>query len=77
MRPVESFLLLYALGVAVGLWRTDGSAATRVALAALWPVGVLAAAITTAILLAAAAVLFPLFGLMLAASTFGIWWLVS
>jgi hypothetical protein len=77
MRPVESLVLLYVAGAGVGLWRTDGTAATRIRLAILWPIGVVATAVTTAILLLAAAILFPLFGLALGASLIGGWWLVS
>jgi hypothetical protein len=75
MRPLESFLLTYVLGAAIGVWRTDGPWETRAALALLWPIGVLAAAVTTIILLAAAAVLFPLFGLVLGAVVIGGWWI--
>jgi len=39
-------LIVYAAGVLVGLWRTDGPPATRVAPAVLWPLGPLAGAIT-------------------------------
>ena len=77
MRPVESLFLLYVAGAGVALWRTDGNAATRIRLAVLWPLGVIAAAVTTMILLLAAAILFPLFGIALGASLIGGWWLVS
>lgn len=77
MRPVEPLFLLYVLGAAIALWRADGTAATRIGLAILWPLGVVAAAVTTAILVLSAAILFPLFGLALGASVLGGWWLSS
>jgi len=47
-------LAIYLAGVAIGLWRTDGSWQTRVLLALLWPIGPLAFVVVVAILLAAA-----------------------
>jgi hypothetical protein len=46
------------MGVLIGLWRTDGSAATKIALALLWPLGPLAFLITISGLVVAAAVAF-------------------
>ena len=77
MPPVQPLLLMYIIGAALGLWRTDGTIATRVTLALLWPVGVAAAAVTTLILVGAAAVLFPLFGLVLGVGLLGTWWLTG
>ena len=69
-------LLVYAAGVAVGLWRIDGSPAARLTIALLWPLGAIAAVVTIAALVLAAMVLFPWVGvasLLLAA----LLWLVS
>jgi len=49
-------LAIYAVGVVLGLWRTDGSLATKVTLALLWPLGPLAFLITISGLLVAAVV---------------------
>jgi len=49
-------LAIYAVGVVLGLWRTDGSLATKVTLALLWPLGPLAFLITVSGLLVAAVV---------------------
>jgi hypothetical protein len=51
-------LTLYAVGVLVGVWRTDGSPAAKVALALLWPVGPLAFLVTISGLLLAAVIAF-------------------
>jgi hypothetical protein len=51
---MNTTLAVYLAGVAIGLWRTDAPLPTRVALAALWPIGPLAFVIVVAILLAAA-----------------------
>lgn len=68
-------LSLYIGGVVVGLWRADARPATRVAIALLWPVGPLAFAVTIAVLVGAALVAFPVFGVaaVIAAITWGIW----
>jgi hypothetical protein len=50
-------LVIYAAGVLVGLWRTDGPAASRLAPALLWPVGPLAGVVTIGGLIVAAGVL--------------------
>jgi hypothetical protein len=49
---------IYAAGVAIGLWRTDGPLTTRVLLALLWPIGPIAFVIVVAILLAASPLAF-------------------
>jgi hypothetical protein len=46
------------MGVLIGLWRTDGSAGTKIALALLWPLGPLAFLITISGLVVAAAIAF-------------------
>lgn len=71
MAPV---LTVYLGGVLLGLWKVDGPVGERIAVAALWPVGVLAFAVTISLLLAAAAVRFPLAGALAAAALVG--WLL-
>ena len=51
-------LTAYVTGVLVGLWRTDGSPATKLTLAVLWPLGPLAFLITISGLIVAAAIAF-------------------
>jgi hypothetical protein len=68
---------IYAVGALGALWRTDASWPTRLALAALWPVGPLAFLITVAILVAASLIAFPLVGgLIAAAGAAAAWWLL-
>lgn len=69
-------MLIYAAGVAIGLWRTDGSTAARLAVALLWPVGVAAGAITITALVLAAMVLFPAVGAAILLVAGAIWWLL-
>lgn len=71
---VTSILIAYAAGALVGLWRADGPPLTRLTMAATWPLGVLAAGVTTIVLLAAAAVLFPAFGVALSGGLLLAWW---
>ena len=71
-------LVIYVAGVFVGLWRIDESGWRRAALALVWPLGLLAAAVTTPILLTGAAVRFPLFGAVMAAALLAAgWWVVG
>jgi hypothetical protein len=55
MRAIST---IYLLGVLVGLWRSDGPPATRLALALFWPVGPLAFLLTISGLAVAAAIAF-------------------
>jgi hypothetical protein len=55
---VRLLLTAYGIGVVVGLWRTDGSPATKLALALLWPLGPIAFLITISGLIVAAAIAF-------------------
>jgi hypothetical protein len=68
-------LAVYLAGVAIGLIATRGGVATRVVLALLWPLGPLAFVVVSAGLLLIAAVVFPLFGVILASVAAGSWWL--
>ena len=55
---MNTVLAIYLAGVAIGLWRTDGSRLTRLLLALLWPIGPLAFVVVVAILLAASPLAF-------------------
>ncbi len=68
---------IYAAGVVLALWRTDAALPTRIALAALWPLGPLAFLLTVVILLAASLIAFPLVaGGIAATSALVVWWLM-
>ena len=70
-------LAIYLAGVAIGLWRVDAPPARRLGLALLWPLAVVACAVTLTTLLAAAGVLFPVAGVVMMLGAAGmIWWLV-
>ena len=69
-------MVVYAVGVAIGLLMVDGSRAVRLGLALMWPVGPIAFIVTLAILIGAAAIAFPLFGVLVAAAAIG-WWMVN
>ncbi|HZM94086.1 MAG TPA: hypothetical protein VFB92_11725 [Vicinamibacterales bacterium] len=58
MAHVRVLLTAYLLGVMVGLWRTDGPPSTKLTLALLWPLGLLAFLITVSGLILAAPVAF-------------------
>jgi hypothetical protein len=58
--------MVYLAGVAIGLLRSDAPWRTRVALAALWPIGPAAFAITVSLLLVASLVAFPILGVTVA-----------
>ncbi len=64
---------IYAVGVAIGLVTTDARPLARVCLALSWPAGPLAFLVTIAGLLAVSTVLFPLFGIGLAAAVLLAW----
>ena len=69
-------VLVYAAGVAIGLWRTDGSLAARLTVALLWPLGVVAAVVTITALVLAAMVLFPMVGAAILLAAGVVWWAV-
>ena len=58
MAHVRVLLTGYVVGVLIGLWRTDGSSATKLTLALLWPLGPVAFLITIAGLILAAPIAF-------------------
>ena len=69
---------IYAVGALVAFWRTDASWPTRLALAALWPVGPLAFLVVVAILVAASLIAFPLVaGLVAAVGVVAAWFLMN
>ena len=70
-------LFLYIGGVVVGLLLTDGRPIERLTLALLWPIGPLAFLVTVAILVVAAAIVFPMFGVAAAAVGIAAWWLLA
>ena len=68
--------IVYVAGVVIGLVCGDAHPAPRIALAILWPLGILAFVVTLGVLFVAALIAFPVFaGVLLAASvilwTFG------
>jgi len=69
-------LIVYAAGVVVGLIRIDGSVAARLAVAFLWPVGLVAAIVTIGALVLAAMMLFPIVGVAAVVTTAVVWWIV-
>ena len=70
---MTAVLMVYLAGVALGCWRGDAPLPRRVGLALIWPVALVACAITLSVLLVAAAVFFPVVGVALAASPGGRW----
>lgn len=75
--PMESALLVYLLGAAVGAWRTDGALGARAVHALLWPVGPLAFVVTVGVLLAASLVAFPRIAAAILALGALVWWVVA
>ena len=68
---------IYVAGALAALWRTDAALPTRVAVAALWPIGPLAFVVTVTILLIAAVIAFPAFGAAVAVAGGVAWWLLA
>jgi hypothetical protein len=65
---VTAVLVLYAVGVAVAVWRADAPWPARIGLALLWPLGPMAFIATVSILLAASLIAFPVAGVAVAAA---------
>jgi hypothetical protein len=74
---VHLLLVAYVAGVVVGLWKVDAAIGPRVGLALLWPAGVLAAAVTVPILIAAVLILFPVLAAAVAVALAGGWWFLG
>lgn len=70
-------LLVYAVGVAIGLWRVDAAPLTRTLVALLWPLGIVAAVVTLTGLALTAMVLFPIVGIATVIGLALLWWLVT
>jgi hypothetical protein len=70
-------LVLYIGGVVVGLFACDARPAGRIALALLWPVGVVALVVTITLLVVVAAIAFPVIGIGVVAAAGAAWWLWS
>ena len=64
---------IYVAGVAWGLMMIDSRPITKIALAALWPLGPIAFAVTITILLAASLVAFPAFGAAVVIAAAAVW----
>jgi hypothetical protein len=67
-------LIVYVVGVVVGLLRVDASPVTRFVVAVLWPVGALAGVITVSGLVLMAMVLFPVLGGAVVVIATAMWW---
>ncbi len=67
---------IYVLGVIVGLLRVDGSAMTKVGIALVWPLGLVAFIVTMAMLVGVAAIAFPMFGIALAGVLVAAWYFI-
>jgi hypothetical protein len=69
-------VLIYGVGVLVGLAATDAKPAARVVFSLLWPIGPAAFVITLAVLAAASLIAFPVAGgLMLGGAL--VWWILT
>jgi len=73
---MRAALLIYAAGVVAALLFTDARPLARVGLALAWPVGPAAFVATIGLLIAAALVIFPWFGAVVAFGTLAGWWVL-
>jgi hypothetical protein len=73
MSVVTAAMVLYLVGAAVALWRTDASWPVRIALALVWPIGPVAFVLTVLLLLAASVIAFPIVGAIGAAAALTGW----
>ena len=71
---MTAVLMVYLAGVALGCWLGDAPMPRRVGLAMIWPVALVACAVTLSVLLIAAAVFFPVVGVALVAAGAVAWW---
>lgn len=70
-------LAIYAIGVAIGLMLTDARPLARASIALLWPLGIVAFVVTIAVLIVAAMLVFPAFGVAVLAAAAATWmWLL-
>jgi hypothetical protein len=70
---VAILVILYLVGVAVGLAATDARPAARLGLALLWPLGPLAFVVTVSLLVVASVIAFPRVAAAAAAAA-AAWW---
>ena len=70
-------ILIYVVGVAVGLIFTDARPLARTGLALAWPIAPLAFVVVVSGLLLAALYIFPLFGAVVAVAGAAGWWFSS
>ena len=73
MTTAVALTTIYVLGVIVGLLRVDGSLLTKVGIALVWPLGLLAFVVTIAMLVGVAAIAFPVFGITLVVLLIAAW----
>jgi hypothetical protein len=76
MFGVPVALLIYGLGVLIGLVLADAKPLTRVVLALLWPIGPLAFVVVVTGLVLASLIAFPWFGALVAVLAAAAWWLL-
>ena len=74
---MQVVLLIYALGVAVGLIFTDARPLARAGLALAWPIAPLAFVTVVSLLLIAALYIFPVFGAVVAIAALAGWWIFA
>ena len=73
MTTAVALTTIYVLGVIAGLLRVDGSLLTKVGIALVWPLGLLAFVVTITMLVGVAAIAFPVFGITLVALLIAAW----
>ena len=76
MSEVSIVLLVYGVGVLIGLALTDARPAARLGLALLWPIGPAAFVVTLAVLVAASLIAFPMLGAVALAGAVA-WWILA
>jgi hypothetical protein len=64
---IAAVMIVYAAGVALGIVCGNARPTVRIALALLWPLGLVAFAVTLLVLLAASLIAFPMFAALVAA----------
>ena len=72
---MRAVLLIYVVGVLLGLVFTDGRPLVRLILALAWPIAPLAFVTVVSGLLLAALYIFPVFGAVVAVGSLAAWWL--
>ena len=69
-------LIVYAIGAVIGILVGDDRPLPRIALAAMWPLGLIAFVVTLAVLIAASVIAFPIVAAALVAALVILWALV-